>query len=146
MLFVSLSPFPSGVRLIFGSFPVLFVHQVQSIRWHPVEEAVLLSASFDRRAAVIDVRTDGKSAVRTEERERNDSASHLGFIKAFVDEKEGEKTRKERTKGGIEMKRDRKECFLPVKLVVTREAFFLRSQQSFLHPVITSLFLFLPHL
>ncbi|PHJ23336.1 wd g-beta repeat-containing protein, partial [Cystoisospora suis] len=38
-------------------------NKVQSIRWHPVEEAVLLSASFDRRAAVIDVRTAGKSAM-----------------------------------------------------------------------------------
>ncbi|PFH32107.1 WD domain, G-beta repeat-containing protein [Besnoitia besnoiti] len=31
-------------------------NKVQALRWHPVEEAVLLSASYDRRAALVDVR------------------------------------------------------------------------------------------
>lgn len=37
----------------------LFVRgsQVQTVKWHPVEEAVLLTAAYDKTMAVLDVRT-----------------------------------------------------------------------------------------
>lgn len=35
--------------------------KVQCVRWHPTEQAVLLSAAFDRRLALLDVRTPGQS-------------------------------------------------------------------------------------
>mmetsp|Transcript_55012 Transcript_55012/g.152507 ORF Transcript_55012/g.152507 Transcript_55012/m.152507 type:complete len:444 (-) Transcript_55012:114-1445(-) len=36
--------------------------KVQCVRWHPTEQAVLLSAAFDRRIALLDVRQPGQAA------------------------------------------------------------------------------------
>jgi len=37
--------------------------KVQCVRWHPSEQAVLLSAAFDRRLALLDVRQPGQAAM-----------------------------------------------------------------------------------
>jgi len=37
--------------------------KVQCVRWHPTEQAVLLSAAFDRRLALLDVRQPGQAAM-----------------------------------------------------------------------------------
>jgi len=37
--------------------------KVQVVKWHPTEEAVMLSASFDRRLALLDVRRPGEVAM-----------------------------------------------------------------------------------
>lgn len=37
-------------------------NKVQCVRWHPTEQAVLLSAAFDRRLALLDVRQPGQAA------------------------------------------------------------------------------------
>jgi len=37
-------------------------NKVQCVRWHPTEQAVLLSAAFDRRLALLDVRQPGAAA------------------------------------------------------------------------------------
>jgi periodic tryptophan protein 1 len=36
-------------------------NKVQCVKWHPTEQAVLLSASFDRRLALLDVRQPGQA-------------------------------------------------------------------------------------
>jgi len=36
-------------------------NKVQNVKWHPTEQAVLLSASFDRRLALLDVRQPGQA-------------------------------------------------------------------------------------
>lgn len=37
--------------------------KVQCVRWHPTEQAVLLSAAFDRRLSLLDVRQPGQAAM-----------------------------------------------------------------------------------
>lgn len=39
--------------------------KVQCVRWHPTEQAVLLSAAFDRRLGLLDVRQPGQAAMAT---------------------------------------------------------------------------------
>lgn len=41
--------------------------KVQTLKWHPIEEPILLTAAYDKTLAVIDVREAGSKAVSVTE-------------------------------------------------------------------------------